>query len=316
MTLALSETFYDGYLEYLRRQHQLRLISAGLPVLERHLETTPIVLTLPNYTLYQDGKNKYTLQSDVTLIEVCTREGVSEITIVSGDKDELEGVGECILSLTSTPPTLVKWMYKADGSSVRLPINTDTLPRAEFYPFLEPGTSLAQYYDNYLHSSSNILVLIGPPGTGKTSFIKGLIHHAKQGALVSYDNKILEDDQIFADFMSGRDRFMVLEDADTFLSSRNKSGNTIMHKFLNIGDGLISTGGKKIVFSTNLPSIRDIDSALIRPGRCFDVIHFDRLSKAQCEAVVPGYTGPGNITLAELLGGCNAPVQCGIGFDK
>lgn len=30
---------------------------------------------------------------------------------------------------------------------------------------------------------------------------------------------------------------------------------------------------RKIIFTTNLPNIRDLDEALLRPGRCFAVIH-------------------------------------------
>mgnify|MGYP003340395318 CR=1 FL=1 len=33
-----------------------------------------------------------------------------------------------------------------------------------------------------------------------------------------------------------------------------------------------------MLFRSNLPSIRDIDSALVRPGRCFDILTFDSLS--------------------------------------
>jgi hypothetical protein len=55
----------------------------------------------------------------------------------------------------------------------------------------------------------------------------------------------------------------------------------MMHRFLNVGDGLVTTKGKKMIFSTNLPSIRDIDSALIRPGRCFDIVSFDLLTGDQ-----------------------------------
>jgi ATP-dependent 26S proteasome regulatory subunit len=57
----------------------------------------------------------------------------------------------------------------------------------------------------------------------------------------------------------------------------------MMHRFLNVGDGLVTTKGKKMVFSTNLPSIRDIDSALVRPGRCFDIVSFDALSIEDAE---------------------------------
>jgi hypothetical protein len=52
----------------------------------------------------------------------------------------------------------------------------------------------------------------------------------------------------------------------------------MMHRFLNVGDGLVTTKGKKMIFSTNLPSIRDVDSALVRPGRCFDIVEFKPLS--------------------------------------
>jgi SpoVK/Ycf46/Vps4 family AAA+-type ATPase len=192
-------------------------------------------------------------------------------------------------------------VYKANCDSVKLPIRTDNLPRTEFYPQLgdEP---LTDYYDRFVASGSNVLVLIGPPGTGKTSFIRGLLHHTGGEALVSYDTAILESDEIFADFMSGDETFMVLEDADTFLSSRSKSGNTIMHRFLNLGDGLMSTGRKKIIFSTNLPSVRDIDDALLRPGRCFDVMRFGRLSADEARAIRPDYAGTTPLTLAELLG--------------
>jgi ATP-dependent 26S proteasome regulatory subunit len=59
----------------------------------------------------------------------------------------------------------------------------------------------------------------------------------------------------------------------------------MMHRFLNVGDGLVTTKGKKMIFSTNLPSIRDIDSALIRPGRCFDIVTFGELTKEEAKAL-------------------------------
>jgi len=126
-------------------------------------------------------------------------------------------------------------------------------------------------------SSANILLLIGPPGTGKTTFIRGLLAHRNCSAIVTYDAQILEKDAFFARFIEDDAEVMVLEDSDAFLKSRS-DGNTMMHRFLNVGDGLVTTKGKKMIFSTNLPSIRDIDSALVRPGRCFDIVTFEPLS--------------------------------------
>ena len=40
-----------------------------------------------------------------------------------------------------------------------------------------------------------------------------------------------------------------------------------------------------MIFSTNLPSIRDIDSALVRPGRCFDIVTFDALNLVQAQTL-------------------------------
>jgi SpoVK/Ycf46/Vps4 family AAA+-type ATPase len=85
---------------------------------------------------------------------------------------------------------------------------------------------------------------------------------------------------VFASFIEGEASVMVMEDADAFLRARS-DGNSMMHRFLNVGDGLVTTKGKKLIFSTNLPSIRDVDAALVRPGRCFDILHFDNLDKEQ-----------------------------------
>lgn len=170
----------------------------------------------------------------------------------------------------------IEWIYSSDGQSVNVPLNRDRLPVKEMYPFLGEE-SLEDYYDRYMASSANILLLIGPPGTGKTTFIRGLLAHTNSSAIVSYDSNILEKDGFFARFIEDDTQVMVLEDSDAFLKSRS-DGNTMMHRFLNVGDGLVTTKGKKMIFSTNLPSIRDVDSALVRPGRCFDILTFDLLN--------------------------------------
>jgi len=196
-----------------------------------------------------------------------------------GDQDFCDTIIDNVEAKFEIVTSYIEWVYGADGHSVNVPLNRSRLPIKEMYPFLGEE-SLEDYYDRYMESNASILLLIGPPGTGKTTFIRGLLSHRNSSALVTYDSAILEKDYVFARFIEDDAEVMVLEDSDAFLKSRT-DGNTMMHRFLNVGDGLVTTKGKKMIFSTNLPSIRDIDSALIRPGRCFDIVTFGELTKEQ-----------------------------------
>jgi len=315
-TLLLSESVY-GLSEYLERRFQLRYVESS----ETLTETTIAVMCkdiadlIPLFGLpsYRSGRKLAIESPDQSVLVMAEyTDRVAEIDIM-GRQDAVDEATRTITSRFDPVPVRVKWVYKANCDSIKLPIRTDNLPRTEFYPALA-GEPLTDYYDRFMASGSNVLVLIGPPGTGKTSFIRGLLHHTGGGAIVSYDTSILESDEIFADFMSGEETFMVLEDADSFLSSRSKSGNTIMHRFLNLGDGLMSTTGKKIIFSTNLPSVRDIDDALLRPGRCFDVMKFGRLEPDRARAIRSDYAGTAPVSLAELLGEGGGVTKPTVGF--
>ena len=200
---------------------------------------------------------------------------------------------------------VIEWIYNSDGASIEVPLRGDRLPYEEMYPWLE-GETLAEYYDRYTNSDASILLLIGPPGTGKTTFIRGLLQHTKQSAVVTYDPAILAKDFVFAQFIEGDTNVFVIEDADTFLGAR-RDGNDVMHKFLNVGDGLVTTKNKKLIFSTNLPSIQDVDPALLRPGRCFDIVYFNLLDQEHADklanklGVSYDKKPTGEYTLAEIF---------------
>lgn len=55
--------------------------------------------------------------------------------------------------------------------------------------------------------------------------------------------------------------------------------------FLTIADGVVRAQGRKIVFSTNLPNVGDLDEALVRPGRCFARLNVRKLTGAEAHAL-------------------------------
>jgi len=142
----------------------------------------------------------------------------------------------------------------------------------EAYPDLnEPVMELI---DRYLGSKDTVMILLGTPGSGKTRFVRtvlGEISRRKgESAEVMYtgDKRAFENDEIFVNFITGSHDAFVVEDADHLLTPRS-SGNQDLHRFLGIADGVVRAQGRKILFTTNLPNVHDIDAALLRPGRCF-----------------------------------------------
>ncbi len=186
--------------------------------------------------------------------------------------------------LVSDNTIKVDWYYSngVNISYLEFEENIDDSFLDEAYPFL--GKSISDYVDEYIKSSDSVLLLIGKPGSGKTRFIRYLLKKLSKSFEDEYykfcyttDPEVLSNDKIFLDYISSKDSALILEDIDFNLKSR-MSGNQFMYKLLTSSDGIIQDNNSKIILSTNLPSTNDIDSALLREGRCFDVIHFRYLS--------------------------------------
>jgi hypothetical protein len=158
----------------------------------------------------------------------------------------------------------------------------------EAYPLL---AGVEGFIEEYLEAPETVLVLQGAPGTGKTRLIRAILgaisRRSGETADVLYtgDSAVLESDEVFLEFITQSHRAFVVEDADHLLKPRS-GGNQILHRFLNIADGIAAANGKKIVFSTNLPNMNDIDEALVRPGRCFAHLYLEALQGSEAAALL------------------------------
>jgi len=159
----------------------------------------------------------------------------------------------------------------------------------EAYPSL--GMPVADFIERYLKAKETVLLLLGSPGTGKTRLVReilaGMSKRKGETAKIMYtaDKSALENDEIFVDFITGSHDAFVIEDADHLLKARS-SGNHDLHRFLGIADGVVRAQGRKIIFTTNLPNITDIDDALLRPGRCFASIRARLLAKDEAARLI------------------------------
>jgi hypothetical protein len=180
----------------------------------------------------------------------------------------------------------VEWWYQGDHGSECRNITMQPPPKVydSYYPWL--GEPIADYFARYLEDSASVLFIMGEPGTGKTSLLRHFIYEHQLTALVTYEEKLLNSDEMFVHFLAmGDDAVMVIEDAESLVHARDEGGGGLMTRFLNVSDGLVHLAKRKIVFTTNQNDFRGVDPALIRPGRCFGAIKARALTyKEACAA--------------------------------
>jgi ATPase family associated with various cellular activities (AAA) len=229
----------------------------------------------PNFYYVQTSWGHGTIQVSISQIQIN----------MIGEEDQLCELLTLIESRFATEEftSFVTWVYNQDGRTKQIHLPMERKPIVESaYPFLP--MPVMDYIDDYVNSDSCILILSGPPGTGKTSLIRELLYRSRGNSFLTYDNSVLQNDSFFADFIAAHEKFLILEDSDLFIGARAE-GNNLMHRFLNLSDGLVSTKHKKIIFTTNLPNVTDIDPALLRPGRCYDVVQFRELKGSEINGV-------------------------------
>jgi len=215
----------------------------------------------------------------------------------------------------------IRWWYQAgDGRTQSHDFylqRQGTKLHAEFYPDIGDPY---KFMDEYLSSPAAVLLLAGPPGTGKTTLLRHMISERNLLAHVIYDEKLMERDTLFQNFLFDKESdIMIIEDADTILLAREHDGNKLMARFLSVSDGLIKLPNKKLVFTTNISDFSKVDQALLRPGRCHAMVHTRPLNLPEAQAAakvadLPVPSQKGEYTLAELFNSGYRPKTRQIGF--
>jgi hypothetical protein len=241
--------------------------------------------------LFIDGEGIFVMAYGSRKAEYCS----CVFYIWAADVAKAEAAKACILAKAGStritePMFTIDWNFVTSNGIDSAEIEelaTDVLYNSA-YPEIVGGVHA--FIARYLDAKETVLVLQGPPGTGKTRLIRAILAEMSrrkgEPARVMYtgESKALESDALFVKFITGEDDAFVMEDADHVMKPR-ADGNDHLHRFLTIADGVVRSQGRKIVFSTNLPNVGNLDEALVRPGRCFARLFVRKLTAAEAKAL-------------------------------
>lgn len=160
------------------------------------------------------------------------------------------------------------------------------IAKPHYYPWLEEqGYTLESLFEDYDKDDQAVLLLIGPRGTGKSTFSRSLLFALRRDNNFTVSNEAILDSENFLPWFQQENPTgtLTVEDADNFVMAR-ESGNKSMSALLNMADGIVRTP-LKMIFSTNLSSLKNVDSALVRPGRTYKVLEFRELTAEEATRI-------------------------------
>lgn len=169
--------------------------------------------------------------------------------------------------------------------------------QSQFIKELYPDFDLDKLLDEYTHSDESLLILLWKPWTWKTTIIRSLLEYlylkwSHENDLVIYvkDEKVLYEEEFYINIQEvlpeKRKVYLILDDFDKGLESRDRKVVSYVNKLLSLSNWVFSNdkNNLKIIITSNI-DVDELDSALTRPWRCFDILRVNELTYNQAKDI-------------------------------
>jgi hypothetical protein len=261
---------------------------------------------ISEYKVWNYSRNKnnrfYKIEGEKVKIYVRGNSVNLFLGIYATDEETCKKIWDIYLNYTEDENDTELFVHSYFMNSGQLDNNSSQMKPEElayidkkYYPYL--NTEIM--FDQFFTGAENILLLVGDPGLGKSKLSTLALKHAYENPdKLPYDKleinpalenqyvsivyvkstDVLVNDKFWRDLTKVQADICIIDDLDYMLTKRDAEvqsiddarKNDFLNQFLSFTDG-VEKNRTKFIITTN-QSYNDIDTALLRKGRLFDIL--------------------------------------------